>query len=150
MHTSISTYTYIYAYIYIHLYQYVCIYLCQSVRVCIYIYQMQAPVARFNLADEYRTNAARGFKFVGGARPSSQASGFAVFSRTHSSGSHGNSRIGTFHKGDTIVLPDSSHFEFQTRDLTQIWDKFPYKVENSYGSRSGLMATGSMGQSVHY
>ena len=75
------------------------------------------PVARFKLADEYHTHTARGFKFVRGARPSSPSSSI---SQSESVGTNGISRIGTFRRGEPIVLPDSSITDFSTRDLTEV------------------------------
>ena len=75
------------------------------------------PVARFNLADEYHTNTARGFKFVRGARPASPSSSIL---RAESAGTNGNTRIGTFRRGEHFFLPDSTATDYTTRDLTQV------------------------------
>eukprot|EP00802_Teleaulax_amphioxeia_P018790 Tamp_18999.p1 GENE.Tamp_18999~~Tamp_18999.p1 ORF type:complete len:250 (+),score=19.86 Tamp_18999:194-943(+) len=104
------------------------------------------PVARFNLADEYHTNTARGFKFVRGARPASPSSSIL---RAESAGTNGNTRIGTFRRGEHFFLPDSTATDYTTRDLTQIWGSFPYKIENCLGSRSGLMATATAGSATN-
>lgn len=108
------------------------------------------PVAKFNLADEYRTNTSRGFKFVRGAVQSSPSSNVpSSFGRTLSSGTNGNTRIGTFRRGEAMVLPESSMTDFATRDLTESWNKFPFKNEPYCGSGSGLMPTATMGASVN-
>ena len=85
----------------------------------------RAPVAMFNLADEYRTNTSRGFKFVRGTRPSSSFTTSTHVARTTSTGSNKNCRIGTFQRGVgdtnvTIMLPESSVTDYATRDLTDV------------------------------
>ena len=53
---------------------------------------VQAPVSNWNLADEYRTNTARGFKFVRGSRPASPSSTTTSVG-AQMSGTNGNARI---------------------------------------------------------
>ena len=80
---------------------------------------VQGPVSNWNLADEYRTNTARGFKFVRGSRPASPSS-TAASVRTQSCGTNGNTRIGTFNRGEPVHLPATSMIDFQTRNLTEV------------------------------
>jgi hypothetical protein len=80
---------------------------------------VQIPVTNWNLADEYRTNTARGFKFVRGSQPASPGSSVSTF-RAQSSGTNGNSRIGNFKRGEPMQMPETSKIDFQTRNLTEV------------------------------
>jgi hypothetical protein len=79
----------------------------------------ESPVVNFNLADEYRTNLARGFKFTGGIRSSSPSLS-STLDRTQSPGINGNSRIRSLHRGGTIKLPETSLTDYATKDLTDV------------------------------
>lgn len=85
---------------------------------------LQGPVTNFKLDDEFHTNLAHGSKLVRGLRPqsttdmSSNTASFLV--RPQTSCSHGNSRIGTFHRGDPMSMPKFSAIEYQTRNLTEV------------------------------
>ena len=99
--------------------------------------RIQAPVAKFNLADEYRTNTANGFKFVRGMHAAAPSVGSpSTFRLTASFGS----RTSSLSTGQAMKLPDTFALDHDTRNLTDTYHMYPLKDEGGgTNSRSGLM-----------
>ena len=99
--------------------------------------RFQAPVAKFNLADEYRTSTANGFKFVRGMHASAPSAGSpSTFRLTASFGS----RTSSLSTGQAMKLPDTFALDHDTRNLTDTYHMYPLKDEGGgTNSRSGLV-----------